>query len=50
MSIKSEVVSMATFVPGETATSYMACAAAIAEALGIKTEKIIDGIAEYLPE
>lgn len=50
LSIKSEVVSIATFVPGETAASYMACAATIAEALGVKTEKIIDGIAEYLPE
>ena len=50
LSIKSEVVSVATFVPGETAASYMACAATIAESLGVKTDKIIDGIAEYLPE
>ncbi len=50
LSIKSEVVSVATFVPGETAASYMACAATIAEALNIKTDKIIDGIAEYNPE
>jgi UDP-N-acetylmuramyl pentapeptide synthase len=37
-------------VPGETAVSYMACAAAIGNALGIDNEKIIDGIAEYIPE
>ena len=47
MSIKSEIVDLATFIPGETAVSYMACAAAIAHALGIKTDDIIDGIAEY---
>lgn len=50
LSIKSEIVSVATFVPGETAVSYMACATAISEALGIKTEQIVDGIAEYNPE
>ena len=50
LSVKSEVVSVATFVPGETAASYMACATAIADALGIKIEKIIDCIAEYQPE
>lgn len=47
LSMRSEIVSVATFVPGETAVSYMACAAAIAEALEIDSEKIIDGIAEY---
>ena len=50
LSIKAEIVSVASFVPGETAVSYMACATAIASALGIDNEKIIDGIAEYLPE
>lgn len=50
LSIKSEIMSVATFVPGETAVSYMACATAIAKALDIKTDAIIDGIAEYLPE
>ena len=30
LSIKSEVISVATFIAGETAVSYMACAAAIA--------------------
>lgn len=50
LSIKSEVVSVATFVAGETAVSYMACAAAIANSLDISTKNIIDGIAEYDPE
>lgn len=50
MSLKSEIETLATFVPGETAVSYMACSAAIATALGIANEKIIDGIAEYIPE
>ena len=50
LSIKSEVVSMASFIPGETASSYMACATAIAKAMGIENDKIVDGIAEYLPE
>ena len=50
LSVKSEVINVATFVPGETAVSYMACAAAIAKALEVKNEAIIDGIAEYQPE
>lgn len=50
LSIKSEVITVATFVAGETAVSYMACAAAIANGLGINTDNIIDGIAEYNPE
>ena len=49
LSIKSEVISVATFITGETAVSYMACAAAIASGLGISTDGIIDGIAEYNP-
>ncbi|MBR0467481.1 hypothetical protein IJJ53_01025 [Candidatus Saccharibacteria bacterium] len=49
LSIKSEVISVATFIAGETAVSYMACAAAIASGLGISTDNIIDGIAEYNP-
>ena len=49
LSMKSEIVSVATFVPGETAVSYMACAAAIAEALDVKSNFIIDGIANYEP-
>lgn len=47
LSAKSEVLSVATFVPGETAVSYMACAVAIAKALGINNDAIIDGIANY---
>ncbi len=50
LSIKSDIVSVATFVPGETAVSYMACAAAIANAIGIANESIVEGIAEYDPE
>ena len=50
LSIKTDIVNVATFVPGETAVSYMACATAVANALGISNEKIVDGIAEYLPE
>ena len=49
LSIKSEVISVATFIAGETAVLYMACAAAIASGLGISTDNIIDGIAEYNP-
>lgn len=50
MSMQSEVVTLATFVTGETAVSYMACAAAVATALEISNDKIIDGIAEYMSE
>lgn len=46
-SLKSEVISVATFIPGETVVSYMACAVAIGEALNIKPDYIIDGIANY---
>lgn len=49
LSMKSEVISVATFVPGETAVSYMACAAAVAEVMGVKSDAIIDGIANYEP-
>ena len=49
LSMRSEIISVATFLPGETSVAYMACAAAIAEGLGISTEHIIDGIAEYQP-
>ena len=49
LSMRSEIISVATFMPGETAVSYMACAAAIAEGLEISSDKIIDGIAEYEP-
>lgn len=49
LSIKSDIVSVATFVAGETAVSYMACAAAIASSLEISGDKIAEGIAEYDP-
>lgn len=49
ISLKTEIISEATFVPGETAVSYMACASAIAEILEISSNHIIDGIAEYNP-
>lgn len=49
VSLNSEIVTLATFLAGETAVSYMACAAAIAYGLGISTSQIIDGIAEYNP-
>lgn len=49
ISMNSEVITVASFLPGETTASYMACATAIASSLDIKTENIIDGIAEYEP-
>jgi UDP-N-acetylmuramoyl-L-alanyl-D-glutamate--2,6-diaminopimelate ligase len=49
LSVKSDIVNVATFIPGETAVSYMACATAIAEALRIKTDDIVNGIAEWQP-
>lgn len=49
LSIKSDIITVATFVTGETAVSYMACAAAIASGLGLSNNNIIDGIAEYNP-
>lgn len=50
VSVNSDIVTLATFIPGETSVSYMACAAAIARALEIDTDSIIDGIANYNPE
>ena len=50
LSIKTEVLPVATFVPGETAVPYMACASAVASAMGVSSEKIVDGLAEYQPE
>ncbi len=40
---------VASFLTGEPVISYMACAAAIADALHIAPEKITEGIAEYDP-
>lgn len=50
ISISSEILTVATFVPGETAVSFMACAVAITNALGISHDSIVEGIAEYLPD
>ncbi|MBR3236358.1 hypothetical protein IKF92_01615 [Candidatus Saccharibacteria bacterium] len=50
LSLKSDIVTVATFVTGETAVSYMAAAAAIAEMLEIPNDKIVEGIANYEPE
>lgn len=50
LSLSPEIINVATFVPGETAVSYMAAAAAIARSIGVKTDNIIDGIANYDPE
>ena len=50
LSLRTEILPVATFVPGETAVSYMACAAAVASAMGINPEKIADGLANYEPE
>lgn len=41
---------VATFVPGEEAISYMACAAAVSMALRIDSDVIIEGVSNYLPE
>lgn len=49
LSVNSEIMSVATFVPGETAVSYMACAVAITKSIGISPEAISEGIAEYEP-
>lgn len=47
LSIRSEIVNVATFLTGETAVSYMACATAIAHSIGISEKYIVDGIANY---
>ena len=47
ISMNSEIITVASFLTGETTVSYMAAAVAIAQGLGIQTDKIIDGIAEY---
>ena len=49
LSIASEIMTVATFVTGELAVSYMACAAAISYALNIDDKFIIEGIANYEP-
>ena len=47
LAIRGDVITVASFVTGETTVSYMACAAAIAYGLGITTDYIIEGIANY---
>lgn len=47
LSVHSDVISVASFLTGETTVPYMAAAAAIAEGLGIETQFVIEGIAEY---
>lgn len=47
LSVQSEIMNVATFVTGETAVSYMACATAIAKALNVSEKNIVDGIANY---
>ncbi|MBQ2695327.1 hypothetical protein IJG04_01670 [Candidatus Saccharibacteria bacterium] len=50
LSVRSEIMNVATFIPGEPAVSYMSAAVAIATAMGISASKITDGIAEYNPD
>jgi UDP-N-acetylmuramyl pentapeptide synthase len=50
LSVRGDIMNVATFVPGETAVSYMTSAVAVATAMGISQNYITDGIAEYLPE
>lgn len=47
LSVRSEIMNVATFLAGETAVEYMACAAAIAKAMGVSESAIIEGIANY---
>ena len=50
LSLRSDIMNVATFATGETVVSYMACAVAIAHSLGASEKNIVDGIAEYNPE
>jgi len=43
-------LTVASFLPGETNISYMACAAATGLTLGLTSENIENGIADYNPE
>lgn len=49
LSLGSSRFSVASFLVGEPVVSYMACAAAVAAALNLSTEYIIDGLANYAP-
>ena len=50
LAIRGDVITVASFLTGETTVSYMAAAAAIAYGLEITSSYIIDGIANYDPE
>lgn len=50
LAIGNTSFTVATFLTGETAISYMAAATAIADALHITPEKITEGIANYDPD
>ena len=50
LSIRGDVTTVATFIPGEMAVSYMACAAAVASILDVSVEKIVEGMGEYNPD
>lgn len=47
LSIRGDIVTVASFLTGETTVSYMAAAAAMAYGLGLSTTAIIEGIASY---
>lgn len=50
LSLGSSRFTVASFLTGEPIISYMACAAAIATALHVSTDVIVDGIAGYNPD
>ena len=50
LAIRGDVITVASFLTGETTVSYMAAAAAIAYGLEITSSYIIDVIANYDPE
>ncbi|MBQ6396460.1 hypothetical protein IJH89_02645 [Candidatus Saccharibacteria bacterium] len=50
LSLGSSRFSCASFLTGEPIVSYIACAAAVATALHIGPDAIIDGLANYTPE
>lgn len=49
LNLSGNRLSVATFLTGEPVISYMACATAIASALQLSHDAIMDGIAEYDP-
>ena len=50
LSVRGDLVNVATFIPGETAVAYMASAVAVATAMGVRLEHIVDGLANYQPD